>query len=99
MSDQTAALTLCMLCPSPCRRMWPADRKEQNEAITPSSLSLVAVMLERGEIALGDEVVEALGRTEMARTCRAGCPYDYDIAGYVQAVLEEAVLRTNARDG
>ena len=96
MSERTRALTLCMLCPSPCRRVWPAAESDQSEAITPSALAMVAVMLGRGAIVPSADVAAALGRTAMAKTCRAACPYDFDIAGHVEAVLGEALARAGA---
>ena len=66
----------------------------QPETVTPSSLSLIALAVEAGELPLDDAVTRALQNTAIARHCTAACPYHHDIVSDIEAFL--AMRRASA---
>lgn len=86
--EQLESLRFCAFCPNPCRRAWPAEAHAQNEAMTPSALSLLTVHVAEGRIALDRDVEGLLASQDMARTCSAVCPYGLDIPALIGHVLQ-----------
>ncbi len=80
-------LRFCAFCPNPCRRAWPAAEATQNEAITSSALSTLAMQVAEGRVAFDDDVRAVLMRQDMARACRPACPYGIDVPALVDGVL------------
>lgn len=80
-------LRFCAFCPNPCRRAWPADMAAQNEAITSSALSTLAMQAAEGRIAFDDDVRALLMQQEMAHVCRPACPYGLDVPALVNSVI------------
>lgn len=82
-------LRFCAYCPNPCRRAVPAERALQVETETPSAMSLIALAVVDGQLPFDADARRVLARTEVTRQCRVACPYDYDIAGAIEAVVKE----------
>jgi len=80
-------LRFCAFCPNPCRRAWPAAEAAQDEAITSSALSTLAMQVAEGRVELDDDVRAALMRQDMARACRPACPYGIDVPALVNGVI------------
>jgi len=82
-------LKFCACCPAPCRSALAPSNEVQDEAGTPSSLSMIALAVIAGELALDDGVQRALRRTNMARPCVAACPYGLDVITDIERLLAE----------
>jgi hypothetical protein len=81
-------LRFCAFCPAPCRSATPRDDTMQDETTTPSSLSLIVLAVEAGQLPLDDAVTGALRNTRIARHCTAACPYHHDIVSDIEAFLD-----------
>lgn len=94
MTELIDRLRFCACCPAPCRSAAPRVATMHPETATPSSLSLIALAVEAGELPLDDTVTRALQNTDIARHCVAACPYRHDIVSDIEAFL--AISRTSA---
>jgi hypothetical protein len=82
-------LKFCACCPAPCRSALAPGSEVQDETGMPSSLSMIALAVMAGELALDTSVQRALRRTSMARPCIAACPYGLDVIPDIEKLLAE----------
>lgn len=80
-------LMICAFCPNTCRPSIAAQGL-QIESQTPSALSLIAIAVLEGRIALDDQTKTSLARREAIQASVGHCTYGLDMPKVLDDALQ-----------
>lgn len=95
--DAARALEFCTYCPRLCHFACPTAHGDASESATPWGMMTLTNMARRGELALSDDLAEALERCSSCGRCTDFCRHENPVADILQ--IARSTLQQHGHHG